>query len=248
MQRAHKRKIKVLVVDAAMMFAAVQMTVCMHGKQRYTASAQDVSGYEVSIEDNTQTITTEEPQETFKTEYTSTIMNEEINADDAYMLCKIAMAEAEGEDVEGKALVMLVVLNRTKAEGFPDTVSEVIYEKGQFTPVANGRFQKVEPNKECFEALQMIVSEKWDGSLGATYFESESSSTWHRDNLNYLYSHGGHTIVQRGTPLAKKTDKLVLGNRVFYVVAVDDTGGLGISTLYYVEERDDIKNDTRTGS
>ena len=177
MQRAHKRKIKVLVVDAAMMFAAVQMTVCMHGKQRYTASAQDVSGYEVSIEDNTQTITTEEPQETFKTEYTSTIMNEEINADDAYMLCKIAMAE---------------VLNRTKAEGFPDTVSEVIYEKGQFTPVANGRFQKVEPNKECFEALQMIVSEKWDGSLGATYFESESSSTWHRDNLNYLYSHGGH--------------------------------------------------------
>jgi len=39
MQRAHKRKIKVLVVDAAMMFAAVQMTVCMHGKQRYTASA-----------------------------------------------------------------------------------------------------------------------------------------------------------------------------------------------------------------
>ena len=55
-------------------------------------------------------------------------------------------------------------------------------------------------------------------------------------------------IVQRGTPLAKKTDKLVLGNRVFYVVAVDDTGGLGISTLYYVEERDDIKNDTRTGS
>ena len=40
----------------------------------------------------------------------------------------------------------------------------------------------------------------------------------------------------------------MLGNRVFYVVAVDDTGGLGISTLYYVEERDDIKNDTRTGS
>ena len=57
-----------------------------------------------------------------------------------------------------------------------------------------------------------------------------------------------HTIVQRGIPLAKKTDKLVLENRVFYVVAVDDAGGLGISTLYYVEERDDIKNDTRTGS
>lgn len=72
------------------------------------------------------------------------------------MLCKIAMAEAEGEDVEGKALVMLVVLNRTKAEGFPDTVSDVIYEKGQFTPVANGRFQR-RSRQRCFEALQMIV-------------------------------------------------------------------------------------------
>ena len=81
MQRAHKRKIKVLVVDAAMMFAAVQMTVCMHGKQRYTASAQDVSGYEVSIEDNTQNnYQQRNRKETFKTELiTSTIMNEEIN-------------------------------------------------------------------------------------------------------------------------------------------------------------------------
>lgn len=193
MRRVHKRKIKVLIVDAAMMFAAVQMTVCMHGKQRYTASAQDISSYEVYAEDSTQeAVTDNEPQETFKTEYTTTIMNEEINADDAYMLAKIAMAEAEGEDVEGKALVMLVVLNRTKTDGFPDTVSDVIYEKGQFTPIANGRFQKVKPDKECFEALQLIVTDKWDESQGATYFESESSSTWHRDNLNYLYSHGGH--------------------------------------------------------
>lgn len=193
MRRVHKRKLRVLIVDAAMMFAAVQMTVCMHGKQRYTASAQDISSYEVYAEDSTQeAVTDNEPQETFKTEYTATIMNEEINADDAYMLAKIAMAEAEGEDVEGKALVMLVVLNRTKTDGFPDTVSDVIYEKGQFTPVANGRFQKVEPDKECFEALQLIATDKWDESQGATYFESESSSTWHRDNLNYLYSHGRH--------------------------------------------------------
>lgn len=167
MRRVHKRKIKVLIVDAAMMFAAVQMTVCMHGKQRYTAPEQEVFGYEVYAEDNTQEVVADdEPQGTFKTEYTTTIMNGEINADDAYMLAKIAMAEAEGEDV--------------------------IYEKGQFTPVANGRFQKVEPDKECFEALQLIVADKWDESQGATYFESKSSSTWHRDNLNYLYSHGGH--------------------------------------------------------
>lgn len=50
-----------------------------------------------------------------------------------------------------------------------------------------------------------------------------------------------HTIVQAGNPKAKRTDKLILGNRTFYVVDIDDTGSLGISTIYYAEERRDVK-------
>lgn len=50
-----------------------------------------------------------------------------------------------------------------------------------------------------------------------------------------------HTIIQAGSPKAKRTDKLVLGERVFYIVDIDDTGMLGISTVYYAEERRDVK-------
>lgn len=50
-----------------------------------------------------------------------------------------------------------------------------------------------------------------------------------------------HTIVQTGRPMAKRTDKLVLGERVFYIVDMDDAGGLGVSTIYYAEERNDVK-------
>ena len=50
-----------------------------------------------------------------------------------------------------------------------------------------------------------------------------------------------HTIVQQGPPKAKRTDKLILGDRVFYIVDIDDTGSLGVSTLYYAEERRDVK-------
>ena len=50
-----------------------------------------------------------------------------------------------------------------------------------------------------------------------------------------------HTIVQAGGSKAKRTDKLLLGERVFYIVDMDDVGGLGISTLYYAEERKDVK-------
>ena len=50
-----------------------------------------------------------------------------------------------------------------------------------------------------------------------------------------------HVIVQRGKPRAERTDRLILGNRVFYIVDIDDTGSLGVSTLYYAEERTDVK-------
>lgn len=50
-----------------------------------------------------------------------------------------------------------------------------------------------------------------------------------------------HTIVQPGKPKAKRGDRLVLESRVFYIVDIDDAGSLGISTIYYAEERMDAK-------
>ena len=50
-----------------------------------------------------------------------------------------------------------------------------------------------------------------------------------------------HTIVQTGKPKAKVEDKLVLENRVFLIQGVDEPGSLGVCTIYYVEERADVK-------
>lgn len=47
---------------------------------------------------------------------TRMIHSMDFDASDAYLLEKIAMAEAESEDTEGKALVMLVVLNRVSVQ------------------------------------------------------------------------------------------------------------------------------------
>lgn len=112
--------------------------------------------------------------------------------EDSYLLAKIAMAEAESEDTEGKALVMLVVLNRVEADGFPDSIEEVIYQAKQFSPVASGRFDRVEPDADCWLALSLIEVDGWDESMGATYFESESESTWHEEHLEFLFQHGNH--------------------------------------------------------
>lgn len=124
--------------------------------------------------------------------YESLIGGTDWDMDDAYLLAKIAMAEAEGEDTEGKALVILVVLNRVWSDEFPDSISEVIYQKGQFSPVSNGRFDRVEPDEDCYRALELVQAERWDESHGALYFESVSASDWHRKNLSFLFKHGNH--------------------------------------------------------
>lgn len=113
-------------------------------------------------------------------------------SEDAYLLAKIAMAEAESEGTEGKALVMLVVLNRVWSDEFPDSIPEVIFQEGQFSPVNNGRFDRVEPDQECYDALELIQVEKWDESQGALYFESKSASDWHSENLQFLFRYGNH--------------------------------------------------------
>lgn len=115
----------------------------------------------------------------------------ELDTDDSYMLAKIAMAEAEGEDTEGKALVIRVVLNRVASDCFPDNIPDVILQPRQFSPIDNGRYDRVEPNDDCYAALDLVLS-GWDESEGALYFESSSDSTWHQKNLKYLFQHGNH--------------------------------------------------------
>ena len=135
----------------------------------------------------------EEIQETDVPEESSGMIGSmDWDSEDAYLLAKIAMAEAEGEDVEGKALVILVVLNRVWSGKFPDSIPEVIFQDGQFSPVSNGRFDRVEPDRECYEALELIQLNKWDESQGALYFESDGKSNWHRNNLHFLFQHGNH--------------------------------------------------------
>lgn len=125
------------------------------------------------------------------------IMSCDWDADDSYLLAKIAMAEAEGEDTEGKAYVIMVVLNRMLSDEFPDTIGGVIFQDNQFSPVSNGRFDSVEPNDDYWDALNMIQVDKWDKSQGALYFEScQSDDNWHSRNLEYLFTHGKHRFYK----------------------------------------------------
>ena len=139
---------------------------------------------------------TAEPQPTPEPTYTSMIHSYDWDGEDERMLAKIAMAEAEGESVEGKALVILVVLNRVWSDEFPDSIEEVIFQKNQFSPVAEGgRYWTTEPDAGCYEALELVMG-GWDESQGALYFESTGKDGWHSRNLEFLFEFGGHRFYR----------------------------------------------------
>ena len=143
---------------------------------------------------------TAEPQPTPEPTYTSMIHSYDWDGEDERMLAKIAMAEAEGESVEGKALVILVVLNRAWSDEFPDSIEEVIFQHygnvWQFSPMAEGgRYWTTEPDAGCYEALELVMG-GWDESQGAFYFESTGRDGWHSQNLEFLFEFGGHKFYR----------------------------------------------------
>lgn len=119
-------------------------------------------------------------------------------------LLRIVQAEAGNEDEEGKLLVANVVLNRMNSDVFPDTVSEVVFqkEKGvwQFSPVGNGSFYRVKVSEETVEAVGRALMGE-DISDGALYFVArkyadKSKLKWFDRNLTYLFAHGGHEFFK----------------------------------------------------
>lgn len=139
--------------------------------------------------------TTESKKEQPESEEQTTESEERLWTDDeAYLLAKIAMAEAESEDTKGKALVILTVLNRVQSYFFPNTIESVIFDKDQFAPIKDGRFCRVEPSEDCWAAL-VLVEGGWDESRGALYFRTTTNEeTWHSRNLKELFAHGNHTF------------------------------------------------------
>lgn len=120
------------------------------------------------------------------------------------VLQRIVEAEAGSEDEDGKLLVANVVLNRVNSSRFPDTVSEVVFQQDggvtQFSPVASGRFYKVEISEETVSAVGRALMGE-DISEGALFFAARkyagrSQMRWFDSHLDYLFSHGGHEFFK----------------------------------------------------
>lgn len=81
---------------------------------------------------------------------------------DRYLLANLIYCEAGGEPYEGQVAVGAVVINRVLSSVFPNTVSGVIYQNRQFSPVASGRLAlALSQNKatpSCYQAADEAMA------------------------------------------------------------------------------------------
>ena len=80
------------------------------------------------------------------------------------LLASIIYCEAGNQPYEGQVAVGAVVLNRVKSSVYPNSVSEVIYQSGQFSPAMSGWLDRVRANAGYSESALQAAEDALNGS------------------------------------------------------------------------------------
>ena len=83
---------------------------------------------------------------------------------DRELLASLIFCEAGNQPYEGQVAVGAVVMNRVKSGAYPNTISEVIYQSGQFTPAMTGWLDSVRANAGYTASAMQAAEEALAGS------------------------------------------------------------------------------------
>lgn len=95
-----------------------------------------------------------------------TIAMEDYYAELTLLAC-LVQAEAGNQDMRGKRLVVDTVLNRVDHPDFPDTITDVIYQKYQFSTVWDGALERAywTVTEDCYEAVRLELEGRMDPNV-----------------------------------------------------------------------------------
>ena len=115
------------------------------------------------------------PETEYVEETESTESAVSASSSDLDLLAALIYCEAGNQSMEGKIAVGQVVMNRVASSSFANTIHDVIYEGGQFTPASSGWLDSVigSAPSDCYEAAQAALNGQ--GTVGgALYFNTGS--------------------------------------------------------------------------
>ena len=114
-------------------------------------------------------------------------------ASESYLLACIVHCESGNQSYEGQLAVANVVLNRVKSPLFPNAISEVVYQSGQFTPAFSG-------------SLASVLA---SGPSALSVQAANDALSGHNNIGDYLYFNGY-------VDTSKVNSYVVIGDHTFY--------------------------------
>lgn len=123
-------------------------------------------------------------------------LDKNISRDDIILLARVIHGEARGEDFRGKVAIGSVILNRIRSSQFPDTIRDVILQKGQFSSLMDGQANYY-PGEEELQAARAAVL-GYDPTLGSIFFynpEVATNKAW-ISKRNFVTRIGGHVFLR----------------------------------------------------
>jgi len=113
--------------------------------------------------------------------------------DEVDLLSRIINVESRSEPFTGKIAVGQVIINRTFSSMFPDTIRDVIFDRGhavQFPPAHTSAFNRV-PCNDCVVAAKLAL-EGTDVVGNSLYFNWRGRNSWAQRNRPYVTTIGNH--------------------------------------------------------
>ena len=117
--------------------------------------------------------------------------NKKYTESDLRYMTSIIYCEARGESYAGQKAVGIVVMNRVRSKKFPNSVQEVIYQSGQFSPVRNGHlnkalklYDKQKKKGKIKGAMETCMSAAEEALEGSTVIQVKGNN---KQMKNYLF-------------------------------------------------------------
>lgn len=114
----------------------------------------------------------------------------ELTSEEEYLLASIIWLESRGESFEGQQAIAEIVLNRLIADGFPNTIHDIIFAENQFTTTAF--LDDAKPGEIQYKAIKTALTGESVLPVDVYYFGR------YPKNDRIWGTIGGHTFCYRG--------------------------------------------------
>lgn len=143
----------------------------------YEETYADDTSYDTSADETytDETYTDDTSADTSYEETTDT-SSQSSSSSDLDLLAALIFCEAGNQPYDGQVAVGAVVMNRINSGSFPGSISEVIYQSGQFTPASSGALASaLASGTGCYDAASAALAGT-DPTGGALYFNTSHGS------------------------------------------------------------------------